>query len=176
MAPEIIDTAVKGYDQRCDLWSLGVFAYVLLGGYPPFEGILEDLAKEIILGDFEFHDEYWTGISESAKDMIRSMLVVKPEKRITAAQAMTCKWMQTDEEKLIVKDLSRTQDSIRKKLLAPKDRVKMAVTTVSGPIHNSVYGIASEKSNLTSFSLFLRLLRETNSCLLPTWSTFRVNL
>lgn len=34
-APEIIED--KGYDEKCDLWSLGVIAFILLGGYQPFD-------------------------------------------------------------------------------------------------------------------------------------------
>jgi serine/threonine protein kinase len=130
VAPEILNTDIKGYDQRCDLWSLGVFAYVLLGGYPPFEGILEDLAKEILRGEYEFHEEYWGEISKSAKDMIRSLLVLNPAKRRTVAQVMSCKWMEAEDETLILNDLSRTQESIRKRILQPKDKVKLAVTAI----------------------------------------------
>lgn len=129
VAPEILDPGIKGYDQRCDLWSLGVFAYMLLGGYPPFEGIIEDLAQEILCGYFEFHDEYWSEISEPAKDMIGALLVSDPAKRITASQAMSCKWMEIEDEQLILRDLSMAQASIRKNQ-QPKEKFKLAVNAI----------------------------------------------
>ena len=34
MAPEIF--AENGYDEKCDLWSIGVIAFFMLSGLPPF--------------------------------------------------------------------------------------------------------------------------------------------
>ena len=128
VAPEILDNTVTGYDQRCDVWSLGVFAYVLLGGYPPFEGVLEDLADEVMKGEFEFHDEYWCDVSGTAKDMISSMLIVDPTKRASASQVLRCAWMGIEDENLIVKDLTKTQESIRRTLSTDNDSFSVAST------------------------------------------------
>mmetsp|Transcript_45125 Transcript_45125/g.109828 ORF Transcript_45125/g.109828 Transcript_45125/m.109828 type:complete len:1253 (-) Transcript_45125:37-3795(-) len=152
VAPEIIDPRIKYYDHRCDIWSLGVFVYILLGGYPPFEGVLENLSEEIMRGYFDFHEEYWSDVSQSAKDMITSMLVVNPAERISASQALSCKWMQAEDEQLIARDLSGTQESIRK-TLQPTEKVKMAVTAIIARNKlMSIAGMLDKDSNMNAFN------------------------
>ena len=114
VAPEILDFQVEGYDERCDMWSVGVVTYILLGGYAPFEGPPDELAQFIIRGDYEFHDKYWADISQPAKDMISSMLQVLPGLRMTAEEALHCEWMAMDAEALATKDLSGTKTQMEK--------------------------------------------------------------
>jgi calcium/calmodulin-dependent protein kinase I len=129
VAPEILDSNVDGYDHRADMWSVGVVTFVLLGGYAPFDGPLEQLANTIIRGDYEFHVNSWSNISLQAKDMISAMLQVNPDRRMTADGALGCSWMEMEDGSLILSDLSSVQEQLRK-TLPPTDKVKTAVQAV----------------------------------------------
>lgn len=129
VAPEVLDLKSKGYDERADLWSIGVVVYILLGGYAPFEGPIEELAITILKGEYEFHDEYWAHISVGAKNLVSSLLTVNPDNRMTAEEALTCDWMVAEEETLTVKDLSIAQSTIKKSL--PVEKLRGAVKAVS---------------------------------------------
>ncbi|CAK9152983.1 unnamed protein product [Ilex paraguariensis] len=89
VAPEVLR---KHYGQECDVWSAGVIIYILLSGVPPFwdeteQGIFEQVLK----GELDFTSEPWPSISESAKDLVRRMLVRDPKKRLTAHEVL-CKY------------------------------------------------------------------------------------
>ncbi|XP_047983025.1 calcium-dependent protein kinase 20-like [Salvia hispanica] len=94
VAPEVLK---KHYSQECDVWSAGVIIYILLCGVPPFwdeseQGIFEQVLK----GELDFVSEPWPSISESAKDLVRKMLVQDPKKRLTAHQVLCHPWVQVD--------------------------------------------------------------------------------
>lgn len=54
VAPELY-MHQNGYDERCDLWSVGIVMFVLLGGYAPFEAPTPELPALISDGYFQFH-------------------------------------------------------------------------------------------------------------------------
>jgi len=91
VAPEVL--LGVGYDNLVDIWSCGVIAYVLLGGYTPFMASeLSQVFDKIIHFNYEFHEPYWHTQSEGAKDFIRRCLCDKSE-RMTAYEALKHPWL-----------------------------------------------------------------------------------
>jgi len=99
VAPEILQC--EGYDKQIDMWSAGVIMYILLCGYPPFYNENDGrLFESIMAGQYEFHSPYWDNISVQAKDLIRKLLVVNPQQRLTADQAAEHEWFKMDKAAL----------------------------------------------------------------------------
>lgn len=96
IAPEIL----KGhYDKKCDLWSIGVILYILLTGYPPFNGegnkkILDKVSK----GVYKTNRKELKKVSKNAKDLISKLLTFDHKKRITSTEALEHQWFKSDEK------------------------------------------------------------------------------
>ncbi|CAE7252857.1 CPK2 [Symbiodinium sp. CCMP2592] len=91
VAPEVLS---GNHDEACDLWSCGVIMYVLLCGYPPFFGDSDqEVLSKVKMGNFGFNPADWKNVSEDAKDLIRSLLQMKPRARFTADQALQHEWI-----------------------------------------------------------------------------------
>lgn len=128
VSPEMV--VGKPYGKPADMWSFGVILYIMLGGYPPFQGSdMKSLFKKIKRADFKFHKKRWSNVSDEAKDLIRNILVVDSSRRYTAEQALQHQWMHPAlKEKLSLYDLSSTKTSLEK--FNAVRRLRAAVRTV----------------------------------------------
>ncbi|KAJ6248564.1 protein kinase [Anaeramoeba flamelloides] len=81
----------KGYDgKKSDIWACGVILYALLCGYLPFNNKnYHKLLNSVKKGRFKFPIGL---LGENAKDLIRKMLTVRPEKRITIKEIKQHPW------------------------------------------------------------------------------------
>jgi len=91
IAPEVLN---KNYNSKCDIWSCGVIAYIVLSGMPPFNGQSDqEIMKKVRAGSFSFDDKVWNNISDNCKDFITQLLTYKQEERPTASQALQHPWI-----------------------------------------------------------------------------------
>ncbi|XP_065350382.1 titin homolog isoform X17 [Cloeon dipterum] len=95
--PEFVPPEVISYEPisvASDMWSVGVICYVLLSGLSPFMGDNDaETFANTTRADFDFDDEAFDAISQDAKDFISALLVQRKEKRLTAAECLTHKWL-----------------------------------------------------------------------------------
>jgi phosphorylase kinase gamma subunit len=93
MAPELLQCSqsddTPGYGLPVDLWACGVILFTLLSGLPPFWHRKQHLMFRMIIdGQYAMSGPEWDDVSETAKDLIHHLLVVDPNERYTAAQAL----------------------------------------------------------------------------------------
>jgi len=92
VAPEVLE---GNYGFECDVWSLGIILYILLCGYPPFEGDdNKEIFKRVMTQKVEFDPAEWSEISQEAKDLILLMLIRDPSKRISLQAVRRHSWFE----------------------------------------------------------------------------------
>ena len=122
MAPEVI----KGkYDRSCDIWSIGIVAYILLCGYPPFNGdtnrgVFESITK----GKLVFPAQAWSNKSGLVKDFITCLLRKDPLSRFTVQEALMHPWIASRTTQCDQESDTKYDDSIVPKMLKPIQNLK----------------------------------------------------
>jgi len=93
MAPEVI---IGEYNEKCDIWSIGVIAYMLLTGQPPFFG-RDDKAiiSKVLKGDLKL---YKFILSPEAKDFLQYLMHLDYRERPSAEKALSHPWMQQEKD------------------------------------------------------------------------------
>ena len=86
MAPEMLK---RNYHEKCDLWSAGILLYFMVVGSLPFQAPNEQLLHQIILkGKYKIPGT----VSEDCSSLLRSLLQVVPEERLSASKALDHPW------------------------------------------------------------------------------------
>ena len=140
IAPEILNG--DPYDGAVDLWSLGVIAYVLLCGYPPFYAETNvEMFHKIKKGDYKFDSPYWDTISPEAKDLISKLLVINPAARLNIAGVLNHPWMRgTVESKDITPALTELRGLLARRRLKRGIGAVVALNKIRSVIRASTDG------------------------------------
>ena len=113
IAPEVLK---NNYNEKCDIWSCGVILYILLSGKPPFNGDDDnEVMANVTTGQYDLHCAPFNRISNSAKDLIKKLLIMDKDKRINAQEALNHIWFKEKKVKELYNQIK--DENIIKKLL-----------------------------------------------------------
>lgn len=99
MAPEIF---FGWYSVEVDIWAVGMMLYQLIAGRLPFFGEHAEQLKKgptfmivqaVMESELDFSGEVWNSVSSDLKDLIRSLLDVDYNTRLTAKVALHHPWI-----------------------------------------------------------------------------------
>uniref|UniRef100_A0A8D3DJM6 Peripheral plasma membrane protein CASK n=1 Tax=Scophthalmus maximus TaxID=52904 RepID=A0A8D3DJM6_SCOMX len=142
MAPEVVKR--EPYGKPVDVWGCGVILFILLSGCLPFYGTKERLFEAICKGKYKMNPRQWLHISESAKDLVRRMLMLDPAERITVYEALNHPWLKERDRYAYKIHLQETVEQQRK--FNARRKLKGAVlAAVSSHKFNSFYGDPPEE-------------------------------
>ena len=64
IAPEVLS---RHYNEKCDIWSIGVITFMLLSGKAPFYGDDDEAIFDMVkIGKFSFSHQSWKSVTNEA--------------------------------------------------------------------------------------------------------------
>ncbi len=123
VAPEIVKH--QPYTTKVDCWSAGVILFIMLSGKMPFYGKDDyEIMRRIVRAQYKFRDSEWAQVSEEAKSLVRALLQLDSEQRLSAEEALKHPWCTSNT--LSVASLSSTA-GLRAMQEAKRNKMKAVV-------------------------------------------------
>lgn len=140
VAPEVI---TGNYDEKCDVWSMGVILFMMLSGIPPFGGSNNgEIISAIMLNEPNYDPKKWKHVSEGAVQLVKSMLNKSVPQRISAQDVVNHPWVQ--------RFISSDQPN---KKLASRSFRNLAKFTTSSKLHRATLSyIVNQMMSTQEFS------------------------
>ena len=97
VAPEVIE---RKFNEKCDIWSLGIIMFRLIFGYVPFKGnTFEEVINHILLSPIEYDKEDENiniHLSKNGENLISNMIVRELDKRFSVENCLNHKWFKNN--------------------------------------------------------------------------------
>ena len=114
MAPELLE---KEYDEKCDMWSVGIILYSLFTGHLPYTGMSDhQVLSNIQNVRIDFDSPELGRAPENAKNLLKRLLCKDPRKRISAREALAHPWIAEEQ-----REVGKTRE-VLEKVLRPDQR------------------------------------------------------
>ena len=150
IAPEVIK---KNYNEKCDIWSCGVILYILLSGRPPFGGEDDrEIMDNVKIGKYDLESSPFNKCSKSVLDLIRKLLVMDKNKRISAQEALLHPWFKEQKAKELYNQIK--DENIIKKLLENLKKYKRNSVIQETALAYLVHNFPQMKDVVNSCKLF----------------------
>ena len=93
IAPEVFSGDIDIYDEKSDIWSIGIILYKALSRKYPFIGRNEDETISFIVdNDHDYNKELLLGYSNEVQDLIKKLLMKDPNERPSAKESLNHEW------------------------------------------------------------------------------------
>jgi calcium-dependent protein kinase len=95
-APEVLAADhCTTYSKSCDLWSLGVLAYVMIRGKPPFWGSYKQQLAKMRSEEYPMREGGWGRVSVHAQDFVRRLLKADASVRMNIDEVLDHPFLHT---------------------------------------------------------------------------------
>lgn len=82
------------FNEKCDLWSVGIVAAVTMTGLMPFDGATPtDVFQEVVKNQMPLHLPAYRRLSPKAREFILALTNTNPSKRPSAKEALRHPWI-----------------------------------------------------------------------------------
>ena len=138
IAPEVL---IRKYNEKCDTWSAGIMLYMFIVGHAPFDGVEdEEILMRIRTGRFNTRNHKLIHSSKEVQDLIKHLLEVRVDKRLSAKEALEHPWFTKFKAKEIFYSLE--QSKIKEyidRLISFKITSKFQQIIIAFIVHNMSY-------------------------------------
>ena len=147
MAPEIV-SSVEYYGPPADIWATGVLLFCLFNGYFPFKGQTDaELYRRIQRGNYKMIRD---DLSDDCLNLLKGILNVNPDTRLTAQDILQDNWFQSDSRKKRSHDEILQQFKARMLQQLPTKNKKPTTICIPGNTSSSNQTIVNQAGNETS--------------------------